>query len=87
MKTKFKVTVEQIDITEYPELENEYHYKGKAYSSRYILPEGIDPDSESVQVIAVKTGKILLREDRQDIYEQTVDDSICLKAIITAVNG
>lgn len=66
----YKITVEKITVTEYPELKEVFYdnVTKKNYNSKYDF-EGNDYKRSNVE-----TGKKLIRKDEEQVFEQSIDD-------------
>lgn len=80
-----KITIEQIEITEYPETHTFYVTPGgKRYDSMYSVPRNTTYEEETE-----KTGRMLERETKRTIYEQIFggDSPINVANVATFLNS
>jgi len=88
----YKITIEKITKTEYPETKTWYTDKktGETNTSRYDMGEYSEADEKTGQILIrtddEKTGQILIRTDEEKIYEQTTEKEIDLKKVIDSFN-
>lgn len=77
INTKYKVSVEKIEVIEYPENETVYIDLNGEETTNYDRKE---------KSIYKPTGKMLTREDKRYLYSQEFEN-IDIKDIITAANN
>lgn len=75
---KYKIIIQTITETEYPETSN--RYVNKKTKERCMW------DDDDAEIENYKTGKMFIRKDEDNIYEQTVDYHVDIKGIIDAFN-
>ena len=64
----YKITIQKITTTEYPEKKDVYVKDGKTYASKYQF-EG-DPDATETKT----TGMMLERKTEEKVFEQTIEE-------------
>jgi hypothetical protein len=77
----YEITIKKIDRTEYPEKENRYFDKKTGEETRYTYT-----DSDNLTKKEFETGKILVREESQEVFTQRKDE-LDVEAIAVYINS